>query len=216
MNETKIFRVIKNLEDNGIIKKGNYNKDKWNKTNWYAITKKGLDLLKECGYEMRPFSRLMQNDIFDCVKMNDGACQNEQSNNTDNNNTDNNKEKVIDESITKISQKSNKFGLDMSFVDESFIPILIDWLEYKKEKKQAYKQRGFATLYKNLMQMSGGNADVARKIVEQSMQNNYAGLFPLRQTNNYSPQSLPTGMIITESAEERNKKYEQSMLDLWK
>ena len=36
MNETKIFRTIKHLEEENIIVKGNYNTDKWDKTNWYA------------------------------------------------------------------------------------------------------------------------------------------------------------------------------------
>ena len=113
-------------------------------------------------------------------------------------------EKEIDKSISK---KTNKFGLDMSFVDKTFMPIILEWLEYKKEKKQSYKQRGFNTLYKNLLEMCNGNVDVARKIVNQSMQNNYAGLFPLKQAIKYAQQSLPVGMIIAETQEERNEKF---------
>lgn len=95
MNETKIFRVLKHLEDEGIIAKGKYNKDKWDRTNWYALTIKGLELLKENGYEMQPFYTSLQNDLFDSGKMNDGTLQNEQSiliNNTDKINTNSNKE----------------------------------------------------------------------------------------------------------------------------
>ena len=32
-------------------------------------------------------------------------------------------------------KKTNNFGLDMSFVDKTFLPIILEWLEYKKEKK---------------------------------------------------------------------------------
>jgi DNA-binding PadR family transcriptional regulator len=204
MNETKIFRVIKHLEDEGVVVKGKYNKDKWDKTNWYAITQKGLELLKECGYEMQPFSTSLQNDIFDSCKMNDGTLQSEQSiliNNTDRIDTSNNKEKEIDKSISK---KGNKFSLDMSFVDETFMPIVLEWLEYKKEKRQSYKQRGFNAMYESLLKMSNNNPSVAKAIVEQSMQNNYAGLFPLK--NNKRFDNLPTGMIIRETLEERNEK----------
>lgn len=95
MNETKITRVIKHLEDEGIILKGNYNEDKFDKTNWYAITRKGLELLSDNGYEMQAFLPSLQNDSIECVKMNNRASQNESSllvNYSNNNNeTDNNK-----------------------------------------------------------------------------------------------------------------------------
>lgn len=79
MNETKIFRVLRHLEEEGVVVKGNFSEDKWDRTNWYAITQKGLDLLDGEGYDMMPFSALLQNDTIDCVKVNDGACQSEQS-----------------------------------------------------------------------------------------------------------------------------------------
>lgn len=118
-----------------------------------------------------------------------------------NKSTINKEEKEIDKSISK---KGNKFALDMSFVDETFMPIVLEWLEYKKEKRQSYKQRGFNAMYESLLKMSSNNPSVAKAIVEQSMQNNYAGLFPLK--NNARFDNLPTGMIIRETLEERNEK----------
>jgi hypothetical protein len=104
MNETKIFRIIKHLEEEGIIVKGNFNEDKWDKTNWYALTVKGLKMMRDCGYDIAPFSISLQNDLFDCVKMNDGACQNERCN-TDIITDNNNKENEIDKSISKSSDE---------------------------------------------------------------------------------------------------------------
>ena len=110
LNETKIFRVIKHLEDEGVIIKGNYNADKWDKTNWYAITKKGLSLLKENGYDIKPFLASLQNDTIDCVKMNNRVFQNEQP--IPNNNTNNNKQKnEIDKSISKKDELFEKCWL---------------------------------------------------------------------------------------------------------
>lgn len=57
------------------------------------------------------------------------------------------------------------------------------WLEYKKERRQAYKPRGLAALKKKLFQMSNGNPDYAIQIVEFSMGNNYSGLFAPRDNN---------------------------------
>lgn len=121
MNETKIFRVIKHLEEKGIIVKGNFNTDKWDKTNWYAFTKDGLKMIKENGYDMTPFFASLQNATFDCVKMNDGACQNEQSN-TDIITDKNNKEEDKEQSLSKKTTK-----------DELFETC---WLAYRRKGKK--------------------------------------------------------------------------------
>lgn len=62
---------------------------------------------------------------------------------------------------------------------------MADWLAYKSERGQTYRQRGFESFYARLMELSGGNADTARGIIEQSKANNWAGIFPLKTTNDY-------------------------------
>ena len=126
INETKIARVIKHLEELGFIAKGNYSDDKWNRTNWYALTKKCIGILERYGYDSSVILPLVQNDTMDCVKMNNGLCQNEQSllliNNTSNNNTDNNnKEEELKEKFAlfiqlykKLTGKRNR-GLNTEF-----------------------------------------------------------------------------------------------------
>jgi len=55
------------------------------------------------------------------------------------------------------------------------------WLAYKREKKQTYKgPKSIKVCYKKLRKLSGGNAGVAQEIVEQSIGNNWSGLFPLK------------------------------------
>lgn len=81
--------------------------------------------------------------------------------------------------------KKSRRELDTSAVEPSFQPIVADWLSYKSERGQTYRQRGFDSLYAHLLKLSGGNADIARKIIQQSMANNWAGLFPLKTTNDY-------------------------------
>ena len=80
--------------------------------------------------------------------------------------------------------KSKKSKLDMSIVAPNMIEPVETWLAYKKEKAQSYKPTGFKTFYKKLCELSGNNPQVAMAIIEQSMQNNYAGIFPLRNNNN--------------------------------
>ena len=64
------------------------------------------------------------------------------------------------------------------------------WLAYKKEKRQAYKPRGLEALKKKLLQLSNGNPEYAKVIVEYSMGNNYTGLFAPKNNcvNSYEQQ----------------------------
>lgn len=64
------------------------------------------------------------------------------------------------------------------------------WLAYKKEKRQTYKPRGLEALKKKLLQLSSGNPEYAKVIVEHSMGNNYTGLFAPKNNgvNSYEQQ----------------------------
>ena len=50
IEEQKIKRVIKTLEEENIIISGNYNRNSFDRTKWYAISEKGLDYLSKNGY----------------------------------------------------------------------------------------------------------------------------------------------------------------------
>lgn len=81
---------------------------------------------------------------------------------------------------TEIKTKEEKLKKEYSFVDNAFEKSFIDWLEYKRERKEAYKSRkSEEACYKKLLALSGNNPKVAAEIVEQSMANNWAGLFEL-------------------------------------
>ena len=96
-----------------------------------------------------------------------GACQTETKQKP-------NKEKVK-EKVTKKSQ------FDYSFVEPQFRKPFEDWLKYKRTKKQMYKRQCDLELcYKKLKEYSGGNAEKAILIIEQSMTNNWSGLFELK------------------------------------
>ena len=85
-----------------------------------------------------------------------------------NNNNNNNKE------------KKNK-EIDLSFLQKDFIPIVEKWLLYKKEKRQEYKgQTSINTFCKKLIEYSNGDAIIAEAIIEQSIANNWAGIFELK------------------------------------
>ena len=85
-------------------------------------------------------------------------------------------------------EKKNK-EIDLSFLQKDFIPIVEKWLLYKKEKKQEYKgQTSINTFCKKLIEYSNGDAITAEAIIEQSIANNWAGIFELKINNNGNKQ----------------------------
>lgn len=76
--------------------------------------------------------------------------------------------------------KSCKKELDLSFVPADYFPIIERWVKYKQERKQAYTQSGIEACYHKLLELSNTNPSIAMSIVEQSIANNWAGLFELK------------------------------------
>lgn len=108
---------------------------------------------------------------------------------------------------TKLEQKNERY-----FEDEDMNNAVLKWLAYKREKKQTYKPRGIETLKTKLFNLSKGDGKVAMQIVEQSMSNNYSGLFPLKDVYVKPVNSaLPVGMNLQNS---KDKDYTKG-LDRW-
>lgn len=67
---------------------------------------------------------------------------------------------------------------------DEFDEVLNDWFDYKKSLGKPYKnEKSKGVCKKKLREMSYGNVEVAKKIVEQSIANNWQGLFPIRIYN---------------------------------
>jgi len=105
--------------------------------------------------------------------------------------TQSNKEKEIKEKEIKENnnkeeikkEEKKKFSFDFSNFDENFIEHVNSWLEYKKERKEPYKsQKGLNAFYNKLIDYSKNDPDTAKKIIEQSMANNWAGIFELKES----------------------------------
>lgn len=56
MSDHKIRTALEKLIKNELIVKGNYNKKGYDQTSWYAITEKGLSLIKKCPMEYAKMS----------------------------------------------------------------------------------------------------------------------------------------------------------------
>lgn len=98
--------------------------------------------------------------------------------------------------------------------DPAMNEVIELWMAYKKERRESYKpigQRGFVKKLKNL---SGDNAETARRIIEQSIANNWAGIFPLKdysQPCNTARKSMEVGVIM----QKEDMDYSSNFTDGW-
>ena len=95
-------------------------------------------------------------------------------------------------------------------VKEDFKPIMREWCQYKREKKQKYTPIGLKACYAKLLKLSNGNPNTAQQIVEQSMASNWAGLFTL---GNKFAKKEPIGMFLRNNTDE---KYLNQKIKQWK
>lgn len=78
------------------------------------------------------------------------------------------------------TQSANKLP-DIGFVSDDFKGVFSSWIEYKREKRESYKsKKSLESCYKKLLELSNNNPETARLIVEQSMANNWSGIFELK------------------------------------
>ena len=112
-------------------------------------------------------------------------------------------EKTLGACETKTKQRGNnetttkkvakKSTYDYSFVEPNLQKPFEEWLKYKQAKKQMYKRQCDVELcYKRLKEYSGNDTTKAMQIVEQSMTNNWSGLFGLKE-HDKSSISLQSG-----------------------
>ena len=71
--------------------------------------------------------------------------------------------------------------------DKALKPAVDEWLAYKQERKEPYKERGLKAFIKELTELSAGDGAIALKIINRSMANNWAGIFELKNNNNADP-----------------------------
>jgi hypothetical protein len=66
---------------------------------------------------------------------------------------------------------------------EKFKDVFDLWFDYKRKRKEPYKNiMSRKQLYKKLYQLSNNDTNKALKIIEQSMANNYAGIFDVKES----------------------------------
>lgn len=81
---------------------------------------------------------------------------------------------------------------DLSFALQSFQPVLYEWVCYRKEIKKSFKSiKSIQAAYNQLYNLSDGDPNTAKKIVEQSIASGWMGLFQLKENDNRNNFSKP-------------------------
>ena len=147
MSEWTIKKAIKNLKDNGLILTGNFNNDKFNHTNYYTLTEKGLALIKNST------ERLVENQPIESENT-DLSILNKHTDSTDINITDippiiSPEEAMFEKfwaAYPQCFRKSNKKGCKAKFIKIKNLANIFDdimnSLEIQKRSKQWNEQDG--------------------------------------------------------------------------
>lgn len=78
------------------------------------------------------------------------------------------------------TRASSTFAFDF-IEDEKFRQLWKDWFNFRKNLKKPFKtEQGFRGAFKRLYNLSGGSVDLAARIIQQSVDNEWQGLFELK------------------------------------
>ena len=99
----------------------------------------------------------------------------------DNNTSINNTRYNIKENIKE------KTNIDLSFIEnKDFLDLVNKWLLYRKNIKKPYKSNeSIKQFYYKLIKLSNNDIDIATEIINNSIANEYQGIFALK-TNNFT------------------------------
>lgn len=149
LNEGKIKRIINSLVEKGILMKGNYNANQYDRTNWYTFTDEGLSIV--------------QNYYIDWSKMTNGRVENSQPipNNKPNNkpyisftpSDEGTDARLFDDAdnstLTMLSSETNKLmgGRNKNVISEQMSEWFEDmWLMYERKGSKANAKKEFLKL----------------------------------------------------------------------
>lgn len=114
--------------------------------------------------------------------------------------------------------KEKKFSLDeWAKVQESpWRELMFIWFDYKRTRKESYRSEiGAKKCLTMLRNLSGDDAEVAQRIIDQSMANNWAGLFALRegQARGHPPNGRQYGQRIGQIIQSDDDRKRQRYID---
>lgn len=198
--EKQIFTAINNLISNGIIIKGNYSENKYDRTSWYALTEKGYAICKgidtndekgkmhftyrENGYYLQeksiePTGKM---DITSMENRFDTEGKSIYIYNTDNKPTDSKQSDIISDISKKERKKSTYDDIlgEFDISDKDLIDAIYDFIKMRKMIKKPMTDRALRMVINKIRDIAPNDIKTQIKILEQSIMNSWQGVFPLQ------------------------------------
>lgn len=165
-SQRKIQNALNHLKELEIIQTGNYNKSAYDRTTWYAFTKKGKCIMQKCKMED--------------VKMGNGLSENVKPipDINSNNKQDNNKKK----------ERKNKTSYDeiinSKINNQEIKDLLYEFIKMRTLKKKPMTDRALTIQINKLLKLSS-NEEEQKEIIEKSIVKCWDEFYSLkREANN--------------------------------
>lgn len=161
-SERKISYALKHLEEEGIIKTGNYNKLAYDRTLWYAFTKKGISILQKC--------------CFHFTKSTNGFYKSDEpipDINTDINTDNNNNSSSIEKCDTIYDFLEQNFGRTLNSIE---IEMIREWTDNELTRyaiKQAVLNGKYNVKYINTILVNYKNNSITTVQQAQEEENKF-------------------------------------------
>lgn len=180
LTESKIKRVLINLETMGYIKAGNFNKFSYDRTKWYSLT--SLSPISENHQWLAKNANGLAknaNDISD-----NSQCDSLKSpTNTFYNTVESTVESTVIKAATKVA---DVVEFDFDKMGSETTQAVKDWIEYRRSINRPIKtQVQMDNLRKQLWGIHKGSCDGVNKMrlaIQHSISNGYQGLFEAKYT----------------------------------
>ena len=160
--ENQVRRIIKNLEDKGLVTVGNYNEEKCDRTRWFALCDEVYKAYES--HERKPQMHL-------CESTN-ASVQTHKSYN----------DQIVNTDSKQDPPKPPKGDFEEKAIrDRGFDPAVgaavLEWLRYKRERGEGYRPTGLKNLLGRIARMTElYGAGAVADAIEQSMAANWQGI----------------------------------------
>lgn len=227
LTERQVKYTLEKMKKDDLILVGNYNQDSYDKTNWYTLTDKALELLgctektaeKPETIDRTKLSNRMDKSVpIDWTKLSNGQDKIVQP--IPDSKPDN---KLKEKNIKKESEKNKESDKgNYSLIEEQLVFEEIKKLSdkeisdrvlavfrNKKDKNKPITKTALKVLLDRLERFSGGNINKKIDILDVSVSRGYTDIYELNQKNNYKHSAENLSYNLGEYEFKNNADYEK-------